>query len=167
MNPALTATRTLKEHRRNVLRITQQRMARRVGCSQAAISCAESGVVPSPYILARFAKAYRLTEPEFVRLVNASKTGGPDNETQSGMSHAPRVSGAGLEVAAGGSCTADGMQTSVDFASGTRAPSAAVESCAVVPSVPTDARGVRATCHGVGSCACASNSTRRKRSVAG
>jgi transcriptional regulator with XRE-family HTH domain len=75
-------TMTLREHRLKTLRLTQDEMAARIGCSQPTISNVESGKMPIIYALSKFCEAYELTDERFRELVESAKSGGTSNEDQ-------------------------------------------------------------------------------------
>jgi len=61
--------RTLKEHRREVLGIRQRQMAALLETSQGHVSQVESGHLPNPFDLKRWAKKYELSATRFRELV--------------------------------------------------------------------------------------------------
>lgn len=91
---------TLRNWRREKLRLTQDQIAKLASVSQTVISVAESGTLPSPFSILRICKAYKLSEAKFKRMVNAAKVGGLSREDQNSVRDADRIQGGGPSVAA-------------------------------------------------------------------
>jgi len=66
---------SLREHRRKVLREPLRAVAKRAKSSIASLSYLERGLPPEPWRINALARGYKLSIPDFERLVGASRGG--------------------------------------------------------------------------------------------